>query len=109
LFSRSDTKTTWPYDFLCLLPIGGDITDHRVWVKNLPDLFLFLREAQASRLEDPSEPEDPSQGLVNYLSRTYFDEAMQALYRHLAKGQPSQQCSGIARRVIRRKGRPPNV
>lgn len=109
VYSRTDIKVKWNYDFLCVLSIGVSGANYRVWVKTLPDLFQFLREIQASQYEPYSEPEDHVQGLVNYLQGTYFDEAMQALYRHFAKGQQSQQSGGIVRRVIRRRRRPPNV
>lgn len=75
VFSRSETKIKWPYAFVCKLSLGSHGHYYTVWIKDLPTVFKFLREIDASR-------RDGIQALINYLSGdTLFEEAMRAIHR----------------------------
>lgn len=79
LYSRQGVKVKWPYPFLCMisLPSGNY---YPIWIKNLPSVFQFLREIGAH--EPESYPENHVEGLIDYLSGSYFNEAMRSLYKH---------------------------
>lgn len=84
MYSRSETKIKWPYAFVCKLSLSTYGSFYHVWIKNLPAVFMFLREIGASKSE--SYVENHIEGLIDYLRHGNFDEAMEAISDKLRKG-----------------------
>jgi hypothetical protein len=81
IYARTTGVT--PYGFMCRLKVSMTVY-YNVWMRDLPDLFQFLKEIGA---HEPQERINFNQGISTLISflkdETYFSEAMNELYTWL--------------------------
>jgi hypothetical protein len=84
VYSRSgQAAEKWPYSFVCTLSIGYGGAYYWVWVPTLPDMFQFLKEIGAKEREVYSGEIRNNEDLIDYLSNTFFSEALRELNHYL--------------------------
>lgn len=94
VYPRTDAKTKWPYGYVCLVEIVSGYV--WVWIKNIPTLFAFLKHIQAHEAEDRDVRVSnlyeliDSDNISNYLTGTYFAEAMSELHTYFKKKNSEQ-------------------
>jgi hypothetical protein len=66
------------YDFMCSFKPGG--SEVRVWIEDLPNLLLFLREIEAHE-----EPDEPDNKIADALLHIFNDNDVQAMIMRLSR------------------------